>query len=121
MSDETSSKVAYQDSTDASVTSSGTNSPVVSARATVEGEKVKGWVTNVMLAISIIVNILLFSMYLDSQRTVVDAYKDIKTQVWVRQDKDEEKFQKFVAGPYAQLAGKVEASLILFSKCKESK
>jgi hypothetical protein len=74
-----------------------------------------------VMALSILVNVVLFGWYLDSQRTVADAYKDLKTQVWVRQDKDEEKFQKFVAGPYAQLAGKVEASQILFSKCKESK
>lgn len=49
------------------------------------------------------------------------AETDLKTQVWLRQDKEEEKFQKFVAGPYAQLAGKLEANQILFSKCKESK
>jgi len=50
-----------------------------------------------------------------------EAYKDIKTQVWVKQDKEEEKFQKFVAGPYAQLAGELKANEILFSKCKESR
>lgn len=74
-----------------------------------------------ILALSIMVNVVLGGMYLSSQRTVADAYKDIKTQVWLRQDKDEERFEKFIAGPYAQLAGKVEASQLLFSKCKESK
>lgn len=48
-----------------------------------------------------------------------DAYKDIQTQVWLKQDKEEEKFQKFVAGPYAQLAGELRANQILFSQCKE--
>ena len=50
-----------------------------------------------------------------------DAEKDIQTQIWLRQDKDEERFQKFIAGPYADLAGEVKADKILFSKCKESK
>lgn len=48
-----------------------------------------------------------------------DAYKDIQTQIWLKQDKEEEKFQKFVAGPYAQLAGELRANEILFSQCKE--
>jgi hypothetical protein len=78
-------------------------------------------VVAVVLALSIMVNVVMGGMYLISQREVADAYKDIKTQVWVRQDKEEERFQKFVAGPYADLAGNVKASLILFSKCKESK
>jgi hypothetical protein len=102
-------------------TTSAPNSPIAKAEARIEGEKVKGWVNSVVLALSIGVNIVLFVMYLESQRAVADAYKDIKTQVWVKQDKEEEKFQKFVAGPYAELAGKVEASQILFSKCKEAK
>lgn len=102
-------------------TTSAPNSPIAKAEARIEGEKVKGWVNSVVLAVSILVNVVLFCMYLDSQRTVADAYKDIKTQVWVKQDKDEEKFQKFVAGPYAALAGEVKASQVLFSKCKESK
>lgn len=51
-----------------------------------------------------------------------DAYKAIQTQVWLKQDKEEEKFQKFVAGPYAQLAGELRANEILFEKqCKEPK
>lgn len=78
-------------------------------------------VVAVIMALSIMVNIVLGGMYLTSQREVADAYRDIKTQVWLKQDKEEEKFQKFVAGPYAELAGKIEASQILFSKCKESK
>jgi hypothetical protein len=49
------------------------------------------------------------------------AETDLKTQVWLKQDKEEEKFQKFVAGPYADLAGKLQANQILFSKCKESR
>ncbi len=49
-----------------------------------------------------------------------DAEKDIQTQVWLRQDKDEERFQKFIAGPYAELAGEVKAAELL-AKCKESK
>lgn len=47
-----------------------------------------------------------------------DAYKDIQTQIWLKQDKEEEKFQKFVAGPYAQLAGELKANEILFQQCK---
>jgi C4-dicarboxylate transporter len=50
-----------------------------------------------------------------------DAEKDIQTQIWLRQDKDEERFQKFIAGPYAELAGQVKAESILLGKCKESK
>jgi C4-dicarboxylate transporter len=50
-----------------------------------------------------------------------DAEKDIQTQIWLKQNADEERFEKFVSGPYAQLAGKVEASQILFAKCQESK
>jgi hypothetical protein len=75
----------------------------------------------VVVAASILVNVVLFSLYFSTQRELADAYKDIKTQVWVKQDKDEEKFQKFVAGPYADLAAQVKASQILFAKCKESK
>lgn len=97
----------------------GNTAPVQQTRVTVPGAgRDLFWGT--VMALSIMVNVTLGGMYLSSQRTVADAYKDIKTQVWVRQDKDEEKFQKFVAGPYAELAGKVEASQILFSKCKES-
>lgn len=48
-----------------------------------------------------------------------DAYHDIRTQVWLKQDKEEEKFQKFVAGPYAQLAGELKANEILMMQCKE--
>lgn len=97
------------------------NSPIAKAEARVEGERVKGWVNSVVLALSVMVNVVLFSMYLTSQHAVESAYRDAKTQVWVRQDKEEERFQKFVAGPYAELAGKVAASQILFSKCKESR
>ena len=50
-----------------------------------------------------------------------DAYKDIQTQVWLKQDKEEEKFQKFVAGPYAQLAGELRANEILFQQCSKEK
>lgn len=102
-------------------TTSAPNSPIAKAEAKIEGEKVKGWVSSVVLAISIAANVFFLLQYLESQRALEKAYTDIKTQVWVKQDKDEEKFQKFVAGPYAELAGKVEASQILFSKCKESK
>lgn len=56
-----------------------------------------------------------------AEERATKAENDLKTQVWLKQDKEEEKFQKFVAGPYAQLAGKLEANQILFSKCKESK
>jgi hypothetical protein len=74
-----------------------------------------------VLALSVMVNVVLGAMYLSSQRTVTDAYKDIKTQVWLRQDKDDERFAKFLAGPYAELSGKVEASQILFGKCEENR
>lgn len=50
-----------------------------------------------------------------------DAYKDIRTQVWVKQDKEDEKFQKFVAGPYANLAGELRANEILFRQCQQEK
>lgn len=79
---------------------------------------VPGWLWGV-IGVSALLNVVLGAMYLNSQRTVADAYKDIKTQVWVRQDKDEERFQKFVAGPYADLAGQVRANQILFSKCNK--
>jgi hypothetical protein len=102
-------------------TTSAPNSPIAKAEARVEGEKVKSWVSSVILALAIASNVIFVLLYLDSQEKLEKAYTDIKTQVWVKQDKDEEKFQKFVAGPYADLAGKVQASLILFSKCKESK
>jgi len=74
-----------------------------------------------VVAISIVVNIVIFALYQSTQRDLADAYKDIKTQVWVKQDKEEEKFQKFVAGPYAQLAGELKANEILFTQCKESR
>jgi hypothetical protein len=48
-----------------------------------------------------------------------DAEKDIQTQIWLRQDKDEERFQKFIAGPYAELAGEVKATQLLLGTCKE--
>jgi hypothetical protein len=47
-----------------------------------------------------------------------DAYRDIQTQIWLKQDKEEEKFQKFIAGPYAQLAGELKAAQIL-AKCPQ--
>lgn len=50
-----------------------------------------------------------------------DAEKDIQTQIWLRQQQDDERFEKFISGPYAQLAGEVKADQILFNKCKESK
>lgn len=102
-------------------TTSAANSPIAKAEAKIEGEKVKSWVSSVVLAISIVANIFFLLQYLESQRALEKAYADIKTQVWVKQDKEDERFQKFLAGPYAQLAGKVEASQILFSKCQESK
>lgn len=68
----------------------------------------------VMTALSIMTSLWLWSK-------LRDAEKDIQTQVWLRQDKDEERFQKFIAGPYAELAGEVKADKILFAKCKESK
>jgi len=74
----------------------------------------------IVMALSIMTNVVIGGLYFESQRTVADAYKDIKTQVWVHQDKEEERFQKFVAGPYADLAGSVKANQLLFAKCKES-
>lgn len=72
-------------------------------------------------ALSISTSIIMLCLYLNSQRDLEQAYKDIKTQVWVKQDKEEEKFQKFVAGPYAQLAGELRANEILFKQCKKEK
>ena len=43
-----------------------------------------------ILALSIMVNVVLGGLYLSSQRAVVDAYKDSKTQVSVKEDNDEE-------------------------------
>lgn len=75
-------------------------------------------ITTVM-AFSIMVSIALFGLYQSTERKLEKSYEDIQTQVWLKQDKEEEKFQKFVAGPYAQLAGELRANEILFSKCKE--
>ncbi len=68
----------------------------------------------VMTALSVMTSLWLWSK-------LHDAEKDIQTQVWLRQDKDEERFQKFIAGPYAELAGEVKAEQIMLGKCKELK
>ncbi len=67
----------------------------------------------IVTAISVLTSLWLWSK-------LHDAEKDIQTQIWLRQDKDEERFQKFIAGPYADLAGEVKANQLLYSKCKES-
>ena len=68
----------------------------------------------VITAVSVMTSLWLWSK-------LHDAEKDIQTQIWLKQDKDEERFQKFVAGPYAQLAGELRANEILFQKCKGEK
>lgn len=74
-------------------------------------------------ATSIAVSIVIFLIYLSTARALADAYKDIRTQVWVKQDKDEEKFEKFIAGPYAQQMAEVRMDEMLrqqqISACKE--
>lgn len=43
-----------------------------------------------------------------------DAYKDIQTQVWLRDDA----FTKFMTGPYADLRAEVKATqIVLASQC----
>jgi hypothetical protein len=71
------------------------------------------------MALSIMVNVVVYTMYSNSQRALIDAQKDLKTQVWVRQNDEDERFQKFLAGPYATLAGEVKASQILYQQCQE--
>jgi len=86
-----------------SVTASHNSAPtMVNHNKIGVGEKSRDLIIATVLALSIMVNVVLAGLYLSSQRSVVDAYKDIKTQVWVRQDKDDERFQKFISGPYAQ-------------------
>ena len=77
------------------------------------GSSSRDLIVSVIMAISILTSLWLWGK-------LHDAEKDIQTQVWLRQDKDEERFQKFIAGPYAELAGEVKAGQIM-GKCKESK
>ena len=73
------------------------------------------------LILAIVIAASLLTILIESY-LLFDAYRAIKTQVWLKQDKEEEKFQKFVAGPYAELAGQLRANQILFeTQCKESK
>lgn len=73
------------------------------------------------LILAIVIAASLLTILIESY-LLFDAYRAIKTQVWLRQDKEEEKFQKFVAGPYAELAGQLRANQILFeTQCKEPK
>lgn len=68
----------------------------------------------VVVACSILTSLVLWSK-------LHDAEKDIQTQIWLKQDKEEEKFQKFVAGPYAALAGELRANEILIQQCTKEK
>ncbi len=73
------------------------------------------------LILAIVIAAAVLTILIESY-LLFDAYRAIKTQVWLRQDKEEEKFQKFVAGPYAELAGQLRANQILFeTQCKEPK
>ena len=73
------------------------------------------------LIIAIVMAAAVLTILIESY-LLFDAYRAIKTQVWLKQDKEEEKFQKFVAGPYAQLAGELRANEILFEKqCTKEK
>lgn len=91
----------------------GTNGHVNVNRFTFSKDTLQ-WITAAICAAAVLAVIIV--SYL-----LHDAYRDIQTQVWLKQDKEEEKFQKFVAGPYAQLAGELKANEILFDQCKEKR
>ena len=75
-----------------------------------------------VMAISIMTTVYMYVQLQDVSTRLHDAYKDIQTQVWLKQDKEEEKFQKFVAGPYAQLAGELKANEFLMQhQCPKEK
>jgi hypothetical protein len=59
----------------------------------------------VVLALSIMVNVVMGGLYLNSQRMVADAEKDLKTQVWLRDDA----LTKFEQGPFADMKAHVLA------------
>lgn len=98
----------------------GNTAPIQVTRLTLPKDT-RDLILATVTALSIATSIMMLCLYLSSQRDLEQAYKDIKTQVWVKQDKEEEKFQKFVAGPYAQLAGELRANEILFKQCRKEK
>ena len=71
----------------------------VTAEANIQGETVKSWVTSVLLAVSLVVNVV-----------AIYALRDFGTQKWVH-DWD---LNQFINGPYVDTKvqlGKVEARL----------
>lgn len=64
------------------------------AQLSVGGDKTKGWITNVLLAINIVVLILVYA-----------GSKDKQTQAWLNGDE----FSKFISGPYADQRAEVKA------------
>ena len=88
-----------------------TNASVSSVRFALSKDA-RDFILATVTALSVMTSVWLWSK-------LHDAEKDIQTQIWLRQDKDEERFQKFIAGPYAQLAGEVEATKLLLGQCKE--
>lgn len=99
MSDETNSKGDLQDSSVESTYSSGSNSPVASARATALPDRsTRDLIMGLVCAISVLTSLWLWSK-------LHDAEKDIQTQVWVRDDA----LTKFEQGPFADLKAHVIA------------
>jgi hypothetical protein len=67
-------------------------------------------VATVMAAAILTIVILAFLLH--------DAYKDIRTQVWLRDDA----LTKFMTGPYADLRAEVKATqIVLASQCAKPK
>lgn len=116
MLDAKSSKTAYQDSNVESIVSKGPT-----AVAKIVGGGGRELFVSTIAALALFMVVYLDLELRDAHAKIASAYKDIQTQVWLKQDKEEEKFQKFVAGPYAQLAGELKANEILYQqKCKEN-
>jgi hypothetical protein len=73
----------------------------------------------IILSASIMVNLWVTNLYLTSQQALITADNDVKKEVRLKENDQQEQFQKFVAGPYAALAGELRANEILFQKCKQ--
>lgn len=68
------------------------------------------FIASVMAACIIVIVIISFLLH--------DAYKDIQTQVWLRDDA----LTKFMSGPYADLRAEVKATqIVLASQCTKPK
>ena len=90
-------------SPDASIRQDGEGPKFISQQS-ISGERTKGWVTNVLLAISTIALVLVsIKLY--------TAEKDLQTQVWLRDDA----LTKFMTGPYAKLVADVQTNQALIN------